>query len=248
MPFFECQFPVKIGLGVTGGPSWSTIVNKGFSGFESRNQNWSQVRNKYQLDLVAQPIAYFQTLMNFFLAVNGMKDGFRLLDLTDYQATTANGVTSPATGNGSNTVFQLQKNYFVGVSNGVQRSYTRTISKPIMSHIGGTSPAILLTDFLGTQLQDTVILFDNGVQKTLNSDYTVDATTGLVTTLYVPTSGHVMTWSGQHHIPVRFDSDDWPARAVSSIGPQGGPLSTALVSIEGIRLIELLIPAGSSQG
>jgi len=246
MTFFECQFPVKIGIGVSGGPSWSTIVNKGFSGFESRNQNWSQVRNKYQLDLVAQPLSYFQTVMNFFLAVNGMKDGFRLLDLTDYQATQQS--TSPATGDGSNKIFQLQKVYIVGAANGVQRSYTRNISKPIMGHLGGTSPAILLTDFQGTQLQDTVLLFDNGAQKVLNTDYTVDATTGLVTFTTAPTSGHVITWTGQYHIPVRFDSDDWVARAVSSIGPQGGPLSTAVVTADGIRLIEVLIPAGSSQG
>lgn len=246
MAFFECQFPVKIGIGVTGGPSWSTVVNKGFSGFESRNKNWSQVRNKYQLDLVAQPITYFQTLMNFFLAVSGMQDGFRLLDLTDYQATAQS--TSPATGDGSNKIFQMQKVYIVGNANGSQRSYTRNVSKPIMSHLGGTSPAILLTDFQGVQLADTVQVFDNGAAKVLNTDFTVDATTGLITFTTAPTSGHVITWTGQFHIPVRFDSDDWPARADSSIGPQGGPLSTALISVSGIRLIEVLIQAGASQG
>ena len=59
MSFFEVEFPRKIGFtssggGTTpaGGPGFSTIVNMGLSGFEQRNRNWAQVRNKYQLDVV----------------------------------------------------------------------------------------------------------------------------------------------------------------------------------------------------
>lgn len=246
MAFFEVQFPVSIGIGATGGPSWSTIVNKGFSGFEARNRNWSHVRNKYSLDLVAAPLSQFQTLMNFFLAVGGMADGFRLLDLTDYIGTAQS--TSPSTGDGSNNIFQLQKTYIVGNPSGIQRSYVRTVSKPIMADIGGASPTTLLTDWNGVGLANTVVMFDNGVQKVLNTDYTVDATTGLVTFTNAPTSGHAITANFQFHIPVRFDSDDWPARVVSSLGSNDGIQGSQLVDVTGIRLVEVLIPAGQSQG
>lgn len=246
MSFFEIQFPIKIGMGALGGPSWSTIVNKGFSGFENRNKNWSNVRNKYQIDLVAQPLSVFQTVMNFFLGVSGMQDAFRFLDVTDFSATAQS--CSPSTGNGSNTVFQLQKTYFVGPSNN-QRSYVRTISKPIMAHLGGTSPAVVLTDFAGVTLADTVVMYDNGVKKTLNVDYTVDATTGLVTFTVAPTSGHTITSDFQFHIPVRFDTDDWPARVVSSpVAGSSGIIGTGLVDVMGIHLIEVIIPPGQSQG
>src|SRR5258707_93805 len=74
--FFEVQFPVKIGFGAVGGPSWSTLINAGLSGFEQRNKNWVNTRYKYQLDLVTQAVSVFQNVLDFFLAVNGKGDAF----------------------------------------------------------------------------------------------------------------------------------------------------------------------------
>lgn len=239
MSFFECQFPTKVGFGVVGGPTWSTIVNAGFSGFEQRNRNWANTRNKYQLDLVTQPLSVFQTVMNFFLAVSGKADAFRFKDNTDYVST--GQATSPATGDGNNKIFQLQKTYTVGQGGGA-RTYNRTISKPIMSH--QTPGGLLLTDFSGVTLADTVVAYVGGVQKALTTDYTVDATTGLISFVVAPGNGVAVTADCQFHIPVRFDSDDWPAQLVPSNVPSGG----TLVTVTGILLLEIRITPGQSQG
>jgi hypothetical protein len=243
MSFFECQFPTKIAFGAVGGPSWSTIVNMGFSGFEQRNRNWSLVRNKYQLDLVAQPLSTFQTVMNFFLATGGKTDAFRFLDATDFVGTAQ--ATSPATGNGANKIFQLQKAYTIGVG-ATLRTYTRTISKPIMSH--QTNGGQLLTDFSGLTLADTVVMYLNGVKKTLTTDYTVDATTGLVTFVVAPGAGVNVAADFQFHMPVRFDNDDWPAQVLPSDVANNTAVRPALITVTGINLLEVRILAGASQG
>src|SRR5690348_11755490 len=99
MSFFECEFPRKIGFTSTGGNSFSTQVNLGFSGFEQRNRNWSQSRGKWQLILTSRPQSEFQLVYNFFLNVGGMADAFRL-----YWPLDSSGAGQfIGTGNGSNT-------------------------------------------------------------------------------------------------------------------------------------------------
>lgn len=228
MSFFEVEFPRTIGFGAVGGPSWNTIVNQGLSGFEQRNKNWLFTRQKYQLDLVAQPLSIYKAVRNFYLNVSGRADAFRLFDPTDYLVTAQ--ATSPSTGNGANKIFQLQKTYTIG-----GRTYTRTVSKPIMAGV---------TDSQGNALTNTVVMYLNGVKKTLGTDYTVDYTTGLVTFIVAPGNGVAVTADAQFHMPVRFDSDDWPAQIMPSDVADGN----ALVTVTGINLIEVLIVAGQSQG
>jgi uncharacterized protein (TIGR02217 family) len=191
MAFFETEFPRQIGFTSTGGSAWSTYVNEGFSGFEQRNRNWSQSRGKWQIHLNGKPQSYFAQVYNFYLNVGGMADAFRFYFPLDYKAAaqfiaTADGSTNPT--------YQLQKTYTTG-----SRTYTRKITKPIMATV---------QDFQGNFLTNTVIMYDNGVAKTLGVHYTVDATTGLVHFLYTPTSGHAITADFQFHFPVRFDVDD----------------------------------------
>lgn len=253
--FFEVEFPKNIafassGSGTTpaGGPSWSTVVNMGFSGSEQRNRNWATVRAKYQLDLVAQPLATYQPVLAFYYAVGGKADAFRFLDATDFSALAQpmqNNVTGLINGDGSTTIFQIQKRYVIG-SGAAQRIYNRLISKPIMSV--QTNGGIPITDFAGNQLTNTVKVYVAGVLKTLNVDYTIDATTGLVTFTSAPGNGVAVTADFQFHVPVRFDSDDWPAQVMeSSVLPQGNA-GLPLISVSGIQLIEVKILAGQSQG
>jgi len=265
MSFFECEFPRKIGFtssggGTTpiGGPGWSTMVNMGFSGFEQRNRNWAAARNKYQLDVVAMNYSIYQLLLAFQLAVGGRSDAFRFLDKTDYQffnVAMLNTVTGGINGDGSTKVFQLQKQYIVG-SGPMQRVYTRIISKPIMGNqtFGGTP----ITDFLGNQLPNTVAAYVGGVKKGIPGDFSVDATTGLVTFGQAPGNGVAVTADAQFHVPVRFDSDDLPAQVVegdTSLATTEASNATdlankvyPLVTVVGCQLLEIRIPQGQSQG
>ncbi len=252
--FFECEFPRKIAFfdttgGMTGGPSWSTIINSGFSGLEQRNRNWASSRAGYQLDLVQQPVSVYATVLNFFEVVGGKADAFRFFDATDFQFTGQAG--SPSVGDGVNNIFQLQKAYVSG-SGTVGRSYIRTISKPIMALL--TPGGAPLTDFSGNQLTNTVNAYLNNVKQSSGA-FSVDATTGLVTFVTAPGLNVRPTFDGQFHVPVRFDSDTWPAvvqpSPVANADVAGGsstPGGGALVSVTGISLIEVRISPGQSQG
>lgn len=82
---------------------------------------------------------------------------------------------------GAGTTFQLWKNYLSGST-----TSTRKIVKPVASGF---------------------VLKNSGVALVLTTDYTLDTTTGIVTTATSKTAAN-LTWSGTFDVPVRFD-DDW---------------------------------------
>lgn len=227
MSFFETEFPRTVGYKATGGPSFNTTINPGFSGFEQRNRNWALTRAMFTIDLLTPPPSQFNgtpqqfidLIHSFFLVVGGRADAFRFFDHKDNSAVGQQiGV-----GDGSNRIFQLAKTYTVG-----GRSYTRTITKPIMATV---------TDYQGNALANTVNVYFGGalVNPTL---YSVDATTGLVTMIGPPPGvGVVVTADCKFHYPVRFDTDHFPM-AVEPSDVKGG---NAIISTGQIQLIEVRI-------
>ena len=101
--FFECEAPTSLAFLCTGGPTFSTTVNEGFGGQESRVRNWSTSLNKWTIDFSNKPIAYFQEVQNFFYAVGGAACGFRFKWPADFQATDQ----VLGYGDGTTTTFQL---------------------------------------------------------------------------------------------------------------------------------------------
>lgn len=190
MSFFECEFPTQIAFMASGGPAFSTSVNEGFSGGEQRNRNWSLTRGVWTVDLHFKTQEFFDAVQAFFLVVGGQADAFRFKDHKDFKATNQH----IGTGDNTTVAFQLVRNYVSG-----PRTYVRNIHKPIMSSI---------TDFQGNALADTVKIYDNGVLKFLTTDYTIDATTGVVTFIVAPVAGHNITADFQFHYPARFTSDE----------------------------------------
>ena len=174
----------------SGGPAFSTSVNEGFSGGEQRNRNWSKTRGVWTIDLHFKTQAFFDAVQAFFLVVGGQADAFRFKDHKDFRA--INQLIG--VGDGVAVTFQLVRNYVSGV-----RTYVRTIQKPIMSSV---------TDFQGNSLADTVKIYNNGAALALATDYTVDATTGIVTLVTAPIAGHSITADFQFHYPARFTSDE----------------------------------------
>jgi uncharacterized protein (TIGR02217 family) len=121
-------------------------------------------------------------IVAFFHARNGRARGFRFKDWADYKAPAAltngtQGLMSPATGDGANAIFQLQKSYSSG-----GQTYLRKITKPIA--VG-------------------LLAYKNGV----SAAYTLDTATGLLTFTSAPGAGVVVTWDGQFDVPARFDID-----------------------------------------
>ncbi len=238
MSFLEIELPRAVSWKTTGGPSFNTTVNMGFSGYEQRNRNWAAVRGKWSLNLMTPPpsqfngtqMAWLNLIHAFFLNVGGRADAFRFFDFKDFQATgqqigIGDGLTLGP--------YQLIKVYTIG-----SRSYTRLIQKPI-------TPAV--TDYQGNALANTVVVYSNGIVIPA-ANYTVDSTTGLVTmNLGHPVAlNHVITADCQFHYPCRFDSDDWQVEVEESNILGGEPIVS--VAQGQLAIMEVRIEPGQASG
>jgi uncharacterized protein (TIGR02217 family) len=223
--FFECEFPTAIAYAAQGGPSWSTVVNVGFSGYEQRNRAWALALGKWKIALYHKPQSYFQNVYDFWLAVGGRADAFRFKDHKDFQA-----LGQPiGIADGNVKAFQLQRTYAVG-----SRSYVKPIRKPITSAV---------QKFDGTYCANTVVVYVGGSKQ--NSGWTVDSATGIVSCTDAP-AGHlsspsvtdqIVTADFQFHYPARFDTDECQA-VVEESDVEGGK---ALVTWADVNLVEVRI-------
>ena len=185
MAFDEIALPLRVGFGSTGGPAFSTEVVMIDSGYERRNQNWSQARRVFDARSGLRSAADVSVLQGFFLARAGRARGFRLRDWSDYSSA-ADGISAPActdqplgTGDGATVIFQLAKSYGSG---GV--TYSRPIAKPVAG---------------------SVTIGINAIAQI--SGVSIDSTTGLVSFASPPVAGAVLTAGFQFDVPVRFDTD-----------------------------------------
>lgn len=185
MSFDEVTLPLKIEYGAMGGPCFFTELVTVSNGYESRNQNWSQARRKYDARTGVRTSEDAAILLAFFHARSGRARGFRLRDWSDYSSA-VDGFSEPkyddqliAVGDGNNTLFQLIKNY--GSKNIIHK---RLIKKPVIENV-----------LLGV---DGVII---------SSGYSVNVTNGIVTFSTPPDIGKQITAGYYFDVPVRFDSD-----------------------------------------
>ncbi len=181
MAFHEIQFPPKIAYGASGGAEFNTSISTTFAGFEQRNINWQKSRGKWDISTGIKTKSDMDSVIAFFRARYGKAHGFRFKDWSDYQAT---GQVL-GTGNGTQTAFQLVKNYISGAG-----SYAREIKKPVAG---------------------TVQIYLNAVLQT--SGFTINTTTGVVTFSTAPASGVVVSSDFEFDVPVRFDTDQISVRA-----------------------------------
>jgi uncharacterized protein (TIGR02217 family) len=182
MPFLEIEFPTSISYKAIGGPGFSTTVNAGVSGSESRIRNWKNTRGKWTVGLktpawFANRQQFVDLLIGFFMNAGGKANSFRLKDHKSFLAT-----AQPLVTNDDGNV-QLAITRAVGAS-----SFVQLISKPITSDV---------VDYQGNALADTVVLTAGG------GAVAVDPTTGLVTGA---AAGTLVNF--QFHYPVRFDTDE----------------------------------------
>jgi uncharacterized protein (TIGR02217 family) len=230
MAFFETRFPTGIAYNRLGSPSgFSTSVNAGFSGQEQRNRNWASSRGRWTVSVTTPPASQFSgsrqsfvdILQAFHLNVGGKADAFRLKDHTDLSlAGQQIGI-----GDGSYKIFQLIKKYTIG-----GRTYTRVITKPEWS---------TATDYQGNALPNSVTIALNGTPLAQAGNWTIDATTGLITFVTAPGNTVVITTpAGNFDYPVRFDVDELPIQVEASAVGAGQPI----VSIHGVPLVEVRPP------
>lgn len=175
MSFVETRFPVDISFGSSGGPEYSTDIVITGSGYEKRNVNWAAARAKYNVAHGVKTQTQLDELIAFFRARKGRAIGFRFKDWADYK-----GVAEViGTGDGSETEFQLIKNYTSGSVTEI-----RTITKPVSGTINIYKDAVLQS-----------------------SGVSVNTQTGVFTFTSAPANGVIITADFEFDVPVRFDTD-----------------------------------------
>lgn len=122
--FIDINFPEDIAYGAVGGPEFFTEVVSSSSGFEKRNINWREPRNKYNLAPAIKTSEQLDSLIAFFRIMMGRAHAFRFKDWADFNL--KNQIV--AVGNGVETKFQLIKKYNYG-----SMQVTRKITKPILN-------------------------------------------------------------------------------------------------------------------
>jgi uncharacterized protein (TIGR02217 family) len=184
MPIDNVRFPTAIGRGAVAGPERRTDVVTTASGREERNSRWANSRHKYNVGYGVKTLDDIHAVITFFEERRGRLHAFRFKDHTDFKscrplATPQASDQVIATGTGTQTAFQLVKNYSTGL-----RNYSRKITAPVSGSV--------------------VIAVDG----TPTTSFTLDAATGVITFATAPANGATITAGFEFDVPVRFDSDD----------------------------------------
>lgn len=204
MAFHDVQLPADVERGATGGPRFNTTVLGLSSGYERRNANWELVRGQWDIGYGLDSKANLDAVKAHFYTCLGKLHSFRFKDWTDYEIGSSGSPQTIGTGDGVHAQFQIYKRYTSGAY-----MYSRAITRPVAS---------------GFQV------YLDGVLKTITTHYTLNASTGVITFVSVPTMGQVVAVVGEFDVPVRFDIDDLSLKADGWDGSY---------SIPGITLVEV---------
>ncbi|MGF9692892.1 DUF2460 domain-containing protein [Rhizobium sp. 0TCS1.26] len=185
--FHEVRFPLRVALGVSGGPVRRTDIVNLSNGREQRNARWRHARRSYDAGSGVKSLADLYEVLAFFEARRGQLHGFRFHDPLDWKS--CSPIQMPqatdqmiGTGDGVTVQFQLVKTY-ADAAGGV----VRTIAKPVVG---------------------TVQIAVGGVVVATDR-YLCDAASGMVSFQpgHVPGPGAEIRAGFEFDVPVRFDID-----------------------------------------
>jgi uncharacterized protein (TIGR02217 family) len=186
--FHEVRFPLDVSLAGRGGPERRTDIVALGSNRETRNARWARSRRRYEAGYGVKSLAQLALVVDFFEERRGRLYGFRWRDRADYSSGAPGATPTPfdqtiGGGDGAQRMFQLTKTY-----GGAFAPYVRSIAKPV---------------------DVAVRVAVDGVEKALGVDFTLDATTGVVSFAIAatPASGARVTAGFLFDVPVRFDAD-----------------------------------------
>ncbi len=184
MAFHAVRFPLDVALGARGGPERATDVVILASGREERNSRWAHARRRYNAGYGVKSRADMLAVLAFFEEWRGRFHSFLWRDGLDFSS---NGTAVPTaldqvigTSDGVKVSFSLTKRYGVDFD-----PYLRPITRPVAGSV--------LVAVAGASLAA--------------ADFSVDATTGMVTLDEAPAPGAAVTAGFLFDVPVRFDTD-----------------------------------------
>ena len=124
----------------TGGPAFSTRVNKTGNASEQRNINWDYAIWKGQLGERMLLTKQMDTLLAFFHARRGKAVGFRHKDWADYKATRAQGTLESIPNSGFG--YQLFKTYPTSAGVPPKRKILKPVDGTVQVFDAGTNAVI----------------------------------------------------------------------------------------------------------
>ncbi len=186
MGFHEVRFPASLSFGSQGGPERRTDIVTLANGHEERNTPWSHSRRRYDAGVGLRSLDDLEALIAFFEARQGQLHGFRWKDWSDFKSCRSSSVVSAedqslGMGDAVTASFALAKRYVSG-----DQAYVRPVTKPVA---GSVRVAVA------------------GLPQVENADFTVDASSGVVTFVEPPARGAWVTAGFEFDVPVRFDTD-----------------------------------------
>ncbi len=199
MTFHDIQLSEDIERGALGGPAFNTTVLELESGFEQRNQDWSQTRGEWDISFGTMSMednqqgTFIHEVRNFFYARRGKLHTFRFKDWADFEIGDPNDAVNDnqqiALGDDTTTVFQVFKRYPDTID-----PFDRTVTKLVSG---------------------TLSVFLDGVLQVITTDYTVNLNTGLITFVVAPASTggtgpggeELVAVASEFDSQVRFDID-----------------------------------------
>lgn len=178
MAHYDVLLDLGYDYGADGGLAWDTEILQYPNGGSRRNMRRSRPLGAWQIGNRNVDRATLDYLQGFLHAMRGRAHSFLYKDWTDYKA-----VEQQLVPDGDK--IPLIKSYGLSIN-----PWVREITKPVASTV--------------------VIEIDQGsgwVELAAGVDYTLDASTGIVTLASAPDTSDLFRWSGEFYVPVRFDRD-----------------------------------------
>jgi uncharacterized protein (TIGR02217 family) len=204
MAFQDIRMPKRICEQFEGGPTFATSLSRARSGYVTGNVDRPDPIWVYEAGAFLKDFATRNTLMAFFLALKGMGHTFRFRDMGHYWTgcavyggtgditpLAASAIQSIGTGNGAQTAFQLYVPFTFGAI-----TTLRKITKPCK--YGGADTAGDNPGYIGPRFY---------VNNVLNTSWTLDTSTGIVTFAVAPPNGHTIKWAGLFDVHTRWQDD-----------------------------------------
>lgn len=180
--FKNIEFPRSVAEGLSWGPLFDTdrVIEGG--GGSQRNQNWEECMRAADAAKACKDAATRLDLIAFFKVVRGSAFSWKTRDWSDYLATVAEGYWS-AVGDGT---YQMMKRY---TRSGL--TYDETITLPET-----------------TDTENPLVIYDaGGNAMTVTTDYTLSATSGILTPVGSPIKVPT-TWKGPYFVRCIFETDE----------------------------------------
>lgn len=178
----DIRFPTGIKFGAVGGPGFSTRIARVRSGRTQRNAQWDFPLHRFQVQRRFRSDALKDAFLKFFMAASGNLHTWRLKNPADYEVASGEGVVYAL----GNSRFQLAKRYSVTTS---------TVSSPNLTYNKDV--------YINCPVDGTLVI----PGLTEDTHYTVDYSTGIVTTLGSPTTTF-SSWTGEFDLRCRFEQDE----------------------------------------